>query len=116
MTHGHESFLLWEFTAIVVNISLVFAVLIYIRGWSSARNNFPRHFSIYKLASFLLGILCVWIAIGSKVESLVHFSLTFHMVQHLLLMAIAPPLILFGSPALPLLSGLPQSMARFVVM
>ena len=56
-------------------------------------------FSIYRFASFLLGTLCVWIAI-SPVESLVHLSLTFHMVQHLLLMAIAPPLILFGEPIL----------------
>jgi putative membrane protein len=37
------------------------------------------------------------------------------MVQHLLLMAIAPPLILLGAPALPLLKGLPQWFARGVV-
>jgi cytochrome c oxidase assembly factor CtaG len=42
-------------------------------------------------------------------------SLTVHMVQHLLLMAIAPPLILLGSPALPLLQGIPQSVARRIV-
>jgi putative membrane protein len=116
MTHGTASLSLWEFTTIAMNVSLVLAAVIYIRGWFSARNTFPLRFSAYRLASFLLGILCVWIATGSPVESLVHFSLTFHMVQHLLLMAIAPPLILFGAPVLPLLSGLPQTIVQRVVV
>jgi cytochrome c oxidase assembly factor CtaG len=37
------------------------------------------------------------------------------MLQHLLLMTIAPALILLGAPALPLLQGLPQLIARSVV-
>jgi cytochrome c oxidase assembly factor CtaG len=37
------------------------------------------------------------------------------MLQHLLLMAIAPPLILLGAPALALLRGLPRSLAAKVV-
>ena len=37
------------------------------------------------------------------------------MVQHLLLMSIAPPLLLLGAPTLPLLHGFPQSIARNVV-
>jgi cytochrome c oxidase assembly factor CtaG len=37
------------------------------------------------------------------------------MLQHLLLMSIAPPLLLLGAPQLPLLHGLPQALARGVV-
>jgi putative membrane protein len=70
--------------------------------------------SAWRLASFFVGIVSVWIAIGSPVEAFDDVSLTVHMVQHLLLMAVAPPLILLGAPALPLLRGLPQSMARGV--
>jgi putative membrane protein len=112
--HGTESSL--SFFAMTVNIWLSLAALIYIRGWLLVRPVFPMHFHIYRLGAFMAGILCVGIAIGSPVESLVHLSLTFHMVQHLLLMAVAPPLILLGAPALPLLEGLPHSIAQHVVI
>ena len=38
--------------------------------------------------------------------------LTVHMLQHLLLMTAAPPLLLLGSPVLPLLHGLPKFAMR----
>jgi serine/threonine protein kinase len=38
--------------------------------------------------------------------------LTIHMVQHILLMAVAPPLILLGGPALPFRQDLPQRLVR----
>ena len=50
---------------------------------------------------------CVWLAIGSPLEAFDDASLTVHMVQHLLLMSVAPPLILLGAPQLPLLRGTP---------
>lgn len=59
--------------------------------------------------------MTVWIAIGSPLEAFDDVSLTVHMVQHLLLAAVAPPLLLLGAPELPLLRGLPRSLARGVV-
>ena len=75
---------------------------------------FPKLISAWRLAAFLCRNLSVWIAIGSPVEAFDDVSLTVHMVQHLLLMSVAPPLILLGAPALPLLRGLPQPIARGV--
>lgn len=69
----------------------------------------------WHLTAFLAGIGSIWMAIGSPLDALDEISLTVHMVQHLLLMTIAPMLILLGAPALPLLHGLPQSLARTVV-
>jgi cytochrome c oxidase assembly factor CtaG len=46
--------------------------------------------------------------IGSPLSALDHALLTLHMVQHLLLMTVAAPLILLGAPAVALPRGLPQ--------
>jgi cytochrome c oxidase assembly factor CtaG len=71
----------------------------------------PNLISLWRLAAFVAGIVFVWIAIGSPLNAFDDALLTVHMVQHLLLMSIAPPLILLSAPQLPLLHGLPQSFA-----
>jgi putative membrane protein len=101
---------------VVVNASLCLAALIYLRGWSRLHSVAPKLISALRLAAFLGGIAGIWIAIGSPLEAFDDTSLTVHMVQHLLLMSVSPPLILLGWPALPLLRGLPNSMARHVVV
>jgi putative membrane protein len=98
-----------------VNVSLCLAALVYTVGWYRLHSAFPNPFSGWRLAAFLSGIVSLWIALGSPLEAFDDLSLSVHMSQHLLLMAVAPPLILLGAPALPVLRGLPQSMARRVV-
>jgi putative membrane protein len=98
-----------------VDSALCVTALVYARGWLRLRAVFPDLISARRLAAFFAGILSIWIAIGSPMEAFDEVSLTVHMVQHLLLMTVAPPLILLGAPALPLLRGLPQSIARGVV-
>src|SRR5580704_9989420 len=100
---------------LAVDASLCLAVLIYTRGWNRLRIVCNRQFPFWRLAAFFAGIVAVWIAIGSPLEALDDVSLTIHMVQHLLLAAVAPPLLLLGAPELPLLRGLPQPLARGVV-
>ena len=100
-----------------VNVSLCLAVLIYTIGWFRLRTFFPNLISGWRLAAFLAGIVSLWIAVGSPLEAFDDVSLSVHVVQHLLLMAVAPPLILSGAPTLPLLRGLPRmirsSVGRF---
>ena len=100
---------------IAVNVSLGFASLVYSIGWFRLRAAFRNLIAAWRLVAFLAGIVSLWIAIGSPLEALDDVSLTVHMVQHLLLMSIAPPLILLGAPTLPLLHGLPGWMARSIV-
>jgi putative membrane protein len=57
----------------------------------------------------------IWLAIGSPLGLLDEQLLTAHMVQHLLLMTIAPALILMGAPVMPMLHGLPHAFVRSVV-
>src|ERR1700719_3899963 len=93
---------------VAVDVSLCLAALLYARGWNRLRIVAKRQFPVWRLAAFFAGLLALWIAIGSPLEAFDDVSLTVHMVQHLLLIAVAPPLILLGAPALPLLHGLPR--------
>src|SRR6266446_5394149 len=68
----------------------------------------PRWPSSRRLAAFVAGMAVLWVVVGSPLSTLDHVLLTFHMVQHLLLMTVAAPLILLGTPALALSRGLPQ--------
>jgi putative membrane protein len=53
------------------------------------------------VAGVLTALLLIWIAIASPLATLHHASLTAHMLQHLLLMSVAPPLIWLYLPAVP---------------
>jgi putative membrane protein len=44
------------------------------------------------------GVLLLWAVMGSPLAALDHQLLTFHMLQHLVLMTVAAPLILLGLP------------------
>ena len=98
-----------------VNVSMFLTVLIYTKGWLHLHKTFPNLISAWRFAAFFAGIISLSIAVGSPLDAFDDVSLSVHMVQHLLLMAIAPPLILLGAPALPLLQGIPQAMARGIV-
>jgi cytochrome c oxidase assembly factor CtaG len=97
-----------------VNVSLCLVALLYLTGWFRIRSFFPYLIPGWRLSAFLAGIVSLWIAVGSPLEAFDDVSLSVHMVQHLLLMVVAPPLILLGAPVLPLLHGLPRWIARQV--
>ena len=115
MTNGTQAFLELSSAPPGVDIFLGLAAMTYTRGWFRLHAAFPELISASRFAAFFAGIFAIWVAIGSPLETFDDLSLTVHMVQHLLLMSVAPPLILLGAPALPLLRGLPLSMARRVV-
>jgi cytochrome c oxidase assembly factor CtaG len=81
------------------------------RGWLSLRSGSLKVTSAWRTFSFLLGLLFIWVAVASPIAALDHELLTFHMLQHLLLMTFAPLLIWLGAPVGPVLHGLPR---RFV--
>jgi putative membrane protein len=95
-----------------VTLALVATAVVYLRGWSRLRSLLPNVASIWRLTCFMGGVFALWIAVGSPLAAFDDDLLSVHMVQHILLMAVAPPLILLGAPALPFLHGLPQSFVR----
>lgn len=86
---------------------LALTAWIYFRGWKHLHSHLPGHFSAWRLASFFAGLCILFIAVASPLDTFSGLLLTVHMIQHLLLMMVIPPLILLGSPFLPLLRGLP---------
>jgi putative membrane protein len=91
---------------------LVVASVFYVRGWRRISRASASFIPEWRLASFLFGMSLVWIALGSPLAAYDHDLLTIHMIQHLLLMTLAPALIWLGEPLLVFSRGIPQ-FARF---
>lgn len=74
--------------------------------WLALRRWGPRHVSPGEpsatrgqMVSFFLGVLTIWIAADWPVHELAEERLlSVHMVQHLMLSLVAPPLLLIGTP------------------
>jgi putative membrane protein len=94
--------------AIAVALILLAASSIYWRGWYRLRTELPNVLPAWRLAAFLGGVFSLWAAIGSPLAVLDHQLLTAHMLQHLLLMTVAAPLVLLSAPAITLLHGIPR--------
>lgn len=93
-------------------LALLLTALIYLRGWVLMRWAGVPFVPRWRAVSFLLGLLAVWIALASPLDTFSAFLITAHMLQHMLLMMVAPPLILLGAPLIPLVRGLPVFAAR----
>jgi putative membrane protein len=94
---------------------LLISAVVYVRGWQRIRVTRPGLFPPWRLWCFLGGLSSIWIALASPIDSLDDVLLTAHMAQHLILMSVAPPLLLLGAPAVPLLRGLPRWFLRPVL-
>ncbi len=85
---------------------------IYCRGWWNLHRRDPARWHWDRLAAFLGGLAALLLALASPVEPLAALLLQAHMVQHLLLMMVAPPLIWLGDPLFPLVRGLPRAIRK----
>src|SRR3984893_8422635 len=101
----------WEFNPWVLIPTLIIGFL-YARGWRQLRRRAPHRFGLSQLMAFCAGLVTILCALLSPLDAFAGWLLTVHMIQHLLLMMVAPPLILHGAPYLPLLSGLPHDLLK----
>jgi putative membrane protein len=69
---------------------------------------------IQQAALFYCGLAVLIIAVTSPIDYWSDSYLSLHIIQHLLLAFIAPPLIVLGAPWLPLLRGLPSPLRRAI--
>lgn len=96
-------------------LAMLLLAILYLRGWLHLRSARVNVIPAWQACSFLLGLFLIWVAIGSPLAAFDEELLTVHMIQHLLLMTLAPPLILLGAPIMPILHGLPRHFVQQVL-
>lgn len=94
---------------------LLLTAVIYVRGWLTLQRLLPANFPTWRLFCFLAGLLTIFLAVASPIAAFDDVLLTMHMIQHLFFLVIAPPLLLLGAPAQPLLRGLPRVLLHKII-
>lgn len=103
----------WSFPLLPF-FSLLIVLLVYLCGWRVARRTRARELPPWRMSCFVAGIGSLWIALASPIDALDDSLLCAHMIQHFLLMSVAPPLIVLGAPTVPLLRGMPPRLIRLL--
>jgi putative membrane protein len=97
---------------VALAVGLVLVAAVYGWRWLAIRRFAPDRISVGRLWAFLAGLVSLWVAVGSPLGHLDQWQLTAHMIQHLLIMTVAAPLLLLGEPALVFLNGSPLRLGR----
>src|ERR1035438_7883189 len=92
--------------------AIALSAIVYLRGWWLLRRAGSPNIPPWRAVAFFLGLLSLWVALASPMDVFNGFVLTAHMMQHMMLMMVAPPLILLGAPLIPMVRGLPIFAAR----
>jgi cytochrome c oxidase assembly factor CtaG len=94
----------WHWRWDVIFVLSIFAIL-YIRGWLRLRAT-SGEAKLSQLGFYAIALVAIGLALLSPLDELASYLLIAHMVQHELLMMLAPPLILLANPVPVLLWGL----------
>jgi cytochrome c oxidase assembly factor CtaG len=113
-----------SFTAVLTDWTLeptvlagvALAAVIYVRGLRrlGERARHGKSVDGLRITYFFVGLCAVLLALVSPIDAYSARLLSVHMVQHLLLLMIAPPLLLLGKPIPVLLVGAPHDLVRWV--
>ncbi|MCP4833777.1 MAG: hypothetical protein GY895_03340 [Phycisphaera sp.] len=96
----------WSVVAAFASVSLYFIGRHRIRRRSV---RFGAHLTSLRATCFVVGWMLMLVAVASPLDAAAERLLSRHMVQHMLLAMVVPPLIWLGAPAMPVLRGLPRS-------
>lgn len=94
--------------------ALLLTAGIYLRGWLVLHRRDAGRWRPGQVLAFYSGLTALFLALASPIEPFAALLLQVHMLQHLLLMMVAPPLLWLGAPLFPLLRGLPRAGRRAV--
>ena len=103
--------LIWRFEILV---PLLMASSVVARGWWRLSRRASRWALPWQPALVFAGLASVAAALLSPLDRLAHVLFSAHMVQHTLLVMVAPPLVLLADPLPLFLWGLPGGVRRRV--
>lgn len=109
----HDVWQAWNWEPFTLT-ALIVVGLLYGRGLSTVwrEAGVGRGIAKWRVLAFTGGLLTVFVALLSPLEGMANVLFSAHMVQHLLLLLIAPPLLLLGQPDLAILWALPAQWRR----
>lgn len=84
-------------------LPLLLLMIIYLQG--ALRLHQRRQLPMWQVGTFAIAVIWLSIALLSPLEALSHTLLTAHMLQHLIVLVIVPPLLILSKAILPLLWG-----------
>lgn len=94
-------------------IGIVLAAALYIVGVRSApRPAQTRAISRLRILAYALGLLAILVALQSPIAAWSDLYLTAHMLQNILLIFVAAPLLVLSAPLLPFWHALPSEVRR----
>jgi len=91
---------------------LLVPAIVYLRGWRALKRHDPQRWHAGRPLAFLLGLSAILLALASPLETFADLLLQVHMLQHLLLLVVAAPLVWLSQPLLPLVRGWPREIRR----
>jgi putative membrane protein len=106
----------WNIDPLVLGPVLL-ATWLYLRGTSALwqRAGRGRGVPVWRLTSFMAGLLATLVAIVSPLDALSVALFSAHMTQHLVLMLVAAPLLVLGAPLVPMLWALPHNLRHALI-
>jgi cytochrome c oxidase assembly factor CtaG len=94
-----------------VVLVLLLAATLFSLGWWRLRQVPSRRFARgWRLAAYLSGLALLGLALLSPIDTLASYLLSMHMVQHLLLIMLAPAFLLIANPLAFTLWGMPAGL------
>jgi cytochrome c oxidase assembly factor CtaG len=100
---SHTAFTEWQFAPVVTAGVAVFALLYLVGIWRVRRRHPARPWPLLRSLSFFAGLGAVVLATESSIGAYDDVLFSVHMVQHLMLIMVAPPLMVAGRPVTLLL-------------
>ena len=105
----------WNLEPISVIALLVLAGLYFV-GLKRSKGQSMKLITWWRPVALVAGVLSLLIASLSPLHNISGSLFFAHMIQHIILIMIGPPLILLGGPIVPVMRGLPSGLRREIVI